>query len=435
MKPILTLALLLSLAAFARGATPVYPAGTNVNNTFYLTNTFKKGIYVPNGGGTNSPIFSLADDPTHFFYWLDSTAEWRFTDVLNGSFLGPLTGLASANLALTGGTVSGPVLSTSSTTNSPGNSEFVTGLWVRNLFNVGADYYVSTNQDNVATNTGSGQPIVKFQSTIPGTNQLVYTTGDFLTNGGYLSGVITTNTFQQLGGSVAVHRILAYTGGTGSPTLSVHPELYYSYDRTNWQGDFAGSSTLIVNGITNAYDWAINIPTLSSTNATGFWLQSRLKCDSVTGNGTRTFRLFAGTNAISGPNDASHNTMQSPTANQGNAFLNANQTFNGTNTFTAPITGRLLALTNSALQTVNFALPWGSFQTNAAFAWLGFINIVPNEYNTSVVFVTNSTGAAFDFTVPANCHAVGTLNVTNVTECCFTAWGNAWTNLLSLPLW
>jgi hypothetical protein len=98
----------------------------------------------------------------------------------------------------------------------------------------------------------------------------------------------------------------------------------------------------------------------------------------------------------------------------------------------------MLNNTNAQLQTINFknvAYNEGDFQTNAAFAWLGFTGISSTQYQTAVVWLTNNSGSLFAFTAPANCHTLGTLNVTNLTECVFKCSAGRWTNLLALPLW
>lgn len=471
------------LASSALSSTPVFPAGTNHGNIFFIgDNIFWNGLYATSPVFTNS--VSIDDEttstPTLNFLaplnngsitWFDGGANFGFlfsydihfraatatqpitinghpvlTNVpLSALPAGVLTnaGGTTDGLPLTGGTVSGPVLTTSPTTNAPANNELASALWVRNLFNVGADYYITTNIDNVATNVGSDQVVYTFASTIPVTNNRVYLTTDFLTNNGYVGSVMTTNAFQSLGGVIDIHAVLAFTGGGGGPTLTMHPEIYYSYDKTNWQGDFASQPTVITPGQTNIYDWSITFPKTTSTNATGFYVERRYKVDSVTGTGTRTLRVLVGTNSVTGPNDAAHITMQSPTANVGNAFLNANQTFTGSNNFTGPVVMNLASTnltfpTNAGSQTIDFAnghFYMAGFSTNANFAFLGFANINPTNYNERVTFLTNYNASPITFTVPANCHSMGTLNCTGVTEIVWSSWANQWSNCFSLPLW
>lgn len=213
----------------------------------------------------------------------------------------------------------------------PANNEFPTAGWVRGLFNRGAPYYTSTNLAAFGTNFA-------YQSTIPtGKDARSYVSGAQLAPGSYLGSIMTTNTFQQMSGGIVVNAYLGFVGGGGTPTLTMHPEIYYSYDGTNWLGDYSAGPENIVNGVTNLYQWVVDFPLTSSTNANGFYIQRRFKCDTLGGNSTRTLWVLVGTNELSGTSDAAHTTMPSPTASAGNAFLAANQTFTGNNTFSSPV--------------------------------------------------------------------------------------------------
>lgn len=303
---------------------------------------------------------------------------------------GGLTNLQPAGMA--SGTFSVPLYtSDSSTTNAPLDNQLVAARWVRNLFNVGADYFSTTNIVSGTNADTPGQPLYSFQATIPQPAAIQYTTADYLTNNGYFASIVTTNTFQAFSGNAVQDAYLAFTGGGGGPTLSMHPEIYYSYDKTNWLGNFSAQATTIIPGQTNLYQWAIGVPLITSTNAQGFYIQRRYKVNSVTGTGLRTLTILRGTNLISGPTTAAHVTMESPTATTGNAFLAANQTFTGTNTFSQTIQGTATNATTSTWST-NLAAP-------SLTAWSGPTNSLamsyPASWNTytmtSDISVTNLT--------------------------------------------
>lgn len=280
-----------------------------------------------------------------------------------------------------------PSYSQSPTTNGPNNAEYVTAGWVRGLFNVGTPYYITDVVDPIATNSGPDQPVYTFSSAIPASSIRTYTTANFLTNNGFVGSVITTNRFQLLSGQVFVNSFLAFIGGAAASTLSLHPMIFYSYDRTNWLGGFEGSNESITRVQTNMYTWVISVPTVSSTNSDGFYVQRRFHVESVTGSGVRTLQVFIGTNASSGTLDASHIHLQSPELNTGNAFLAANQTFTGSNTFTKPIAdsyGLYPASTNVARLngTNTFTGPTNTFsgQVNVGTN----LTVVPNSATANI---------------------------------------------------
>lgn len=292
------------------------------------------GTVATNGASTNAGAYLRTDGSSRF---------WSFD-------LGAGTNLNAS--ALAGGTANATVLpgvailtnaetftqaqysSASSASNSPASNEFPTAGWVRNLFNVGANYYVSQTVDTGTNTDQPNQLLYQFQSTIPLSSFRGYTNGangNFLTNNGYIGSVVTTNTFSQLSGQIEIATYLGFVGGNSSPTLTLHAEVYYSYDKTNWYGDFTSGNQSIVSGTTNLYQWIVTFPKYTATNAAGFYVQRRLRVGTVTGGASPALVVLIGTNAVSGTSDASHVTMQSPTALSGSAFLANNQTWSGLN--------------------------------------------------------------------------------------------------------
>lgn len=530
----------MAMALPGLGAT-TYPAGTNVANTFFQSNVFRgtvtfgtsftnaltdggskiNGVGFTNkvvtgdGSGltdvTASSLTNTVDgsiiysDGAGNMYILPNNHELEIDANVRmlggGAFYGDGSGLtnltahfatnasdgfliASTNyvganyLKLVGGTVSGAVTSTSTTTNSPSSTELATAGWVRSLFNNGVLDYVTTNIDTAATNAGTaGQPVYKFATTIPASASRSYVNP---AAGTYVGSVMTTNTFQFLQGPVEVNGYFQFPSGGGN-AITLHPEIYYSYDKTNWQGDYEASGQALVAGNTNLYQWVVSFPAITSTNSTGFYLQRRYKIDSKGGSPTLT--VLIGTNIASGTANAGHISFSGPNSGNGNAYLANDQTFTGTNTFTKPINATTinastfnvgtLTLTNpptldlsastnlpgsgvtsavtNAINATNlyglvhystnlstmapdFNKVYSTITTNAAFTFLAPLNVSATLAQTAVILVTNSTAAAVVVTPPANVHSQGTWNVTNVTTFTFFNYPGMLTNAISFPL-
>jgi hypothetical protein len=74
--------------------------------------------------------------------------------------------------------------------------------------------------------------------------------------------------------------------------------------------------------------------------------------------------------------------------------------------------------------------------TNAAFTFLAPIGIdtTKTTVQTTAIYVTNTTAAVVIVTPPANCHAVGTMNVTNLTRFTFECYAQKFTNVFGVPI-
>lgn len=231
-----------------------------------------------------------------------------------------------------------PVTTTSSSSNSPSALEFTTASWVRSLFNNGLIDYATSNIDNTATNPATlNQVVYQFwQGVIPQSSVRTWASG-FITNNGYIGSIITTNTFTVLDGTLNVNAFLGATtaGSLNNFFLTMHPEIYYSYDKTNWLGDYTANAQPITGNATNLYSWVVTFPTIIATNPAGFYVQRRLKVDTAsTAGNVPTVYFMVGTNLVSGNANASHISISGPNSALGNAYLGNNQTFTGTNTFT-----------------------------------------------------------------------------------------------------
>jgi len=85
---------------------------------------------------------------------------------------------------------------------------------------------------------------------------------------------------------------------------------------------------------------------------------------------------------------------------------------------TSGTNANVVSLTNNQFKTVDMTIKEGDFRTNAAFSFLGIINKSTSNYQSVVITVTNSSGAAVSITAPTGTHTNGTLpyNVTNVSK-------------------
>jgi hypothetical protein len=226
-------------------------------------------------------------------------------------------------------TVFGPVLSTSSSTGNPAATEFVVGGWVRGLFDgAGVAYYATTNIAVGFTNYNNAQDggsNYSFSTTIPDYNFVRTYTAP--TNGQYFGSVTTTNKLLQLNSGVTINGYMSSAGGSGTAGPLVKGEIYYSYDGTNWYGDWDGPAQAATEAQTNLYSWVVSNPSYTTTNATGFYVQRRFKIV------TQTTPIAADVTFHGGTNFQSHISLSGASVGTGNAYLAADQNFSGSNSF------------------------------------------------------------------------------------------------------
>ena len=229
---------------------------------------------------TNAALTALAGNPQ--LYQATNTVLTEYASIPTNSFVNK-----------GGDTVSGPILTTSDSTNGPAGNEFVTANWTREHFSgSGTLQYNSTNVVGTAFDASTYLYVSDVQTN--GSRSYTPAAGD------YFGSVMTTNRFAQINGPILISAYLTSAGGAANSAYKVHPEIYYAYDTNtavgSLLGDYESAGQTIVHGaVTNRYDWTISFPPIISTNASNFFLIRRFKVDTKVGGDTLT--LTVGTNA------------------------------------------------------------------------------------------------------------------------------------------
>lgn len=83
----------------------------------------------------------------------------------------------------------------------------------------------------------------------------------------------------------------------------------------------------------------------------------------------------------------------------------------------------------------DFSIPEQLMSTNATFQFLApvGVDLTKTEVQWTTVNVTNTTAVVVNVTAPANCHAIGTMNVTNWTTFVFQCYAQKITNCFAIP--
>ena len=223
----------------------------------------------------------------------------------------------------------------------PEANEYVTASYVASLLTSGQFLYGSTNAilagitnsyDSVTNNA-----LLQFLGTNPAGAIKSFTFNS--DSGKNFVSVATTNTYQSCSGPF-VTTVYCTVDSGGNKSLSIAPDIYATYDRTNLILLATGSGQSITVGttLTNLYSWASASPTYNSTNTAGFYIVRRLRIVSVSGNPTLT--ISSGGNT---PTALSFTVPIATSANYSGTF-----TGNGSGLTNIPLSGlQVLTLTNN----------------------------------------------------------------------------------------
>ena len=352
-------------------------AGVQSNLTGHVTNTVP---HVSDGDRTSWDGKATLADVAAVGYVTDSSAFGGATNILTyGSTSTGTYDEVSRTLTMPaetedtnyltkiGGTVFGPVYSTSSSSligGSPQQDELPTAGWIRNLFSAsGEAFYSTTNIMEAAWSTNNYACSTVTQTAF----SRIYTTP---TNAQYLGWVSTTNRVSYLGGNViVVNAYLSRQGGSGSPTVSLHPEIYFSTGTGALLGDCDAEPRTIATG-TNLYQWVIPIPPQLFTNLV--YIIRAFKIDAITGTTRPNVMVLGGGTypssfMVSGLSAGQGYIYEAPS--DGGLYGRKNQSW----TAALAIDGNGVGITNlNAENLASGILPFGRLTTNSIPGGLSF---------------------------------------------------------------
>jgi len=294
----------------------------------------------------------------------------------SGTFSGNLT---ASNAYFAGNTyTTNHAYDASSNLLDPEANEYVTASFVRSVLNNGAFLYGTTNTTPVGfsniVNNATNSISLQFGANAP----IGYIKGftNFLngtyTNGPYFASIVSTNTYQSVTGPF-VNDFYIAAGGNGQPAISITPDIFASYDKTNLIPLCSGAGqALTVDGTTNLYTWIQSAAQYNSTNTAGFYIVRRVRVVSQNGN-----NLFI--NVLGGSGYATSMSFNTPVT------VNAN--YNGT------FIGNGAGLTNIPTTGI-IGLGTAAYSNSTAFAPSTVTNLTASQLATIAAALTNASAFA-----------------------------------------
>lgn len=384
----------------AMGAT-TYPAGTNVPNTFFFTNTFRSNTVFQSTLQLNEMTRPSVSSSNTIYMWVEDMAGLPVLRVRD--WKGLVLGVVRDNIwigrcATPGGILKGDAVYCAGTANS-------NMVWIGKAK---ADSRTTMPSVGLATENiaflAAGR--ILNNGLLPEVDTTNWNTGDILYVSDSVAGGLTNvipvvpSLMQQIGfvqvpntnGSIQVEMGSLLNDATGT-------------GQTNW---YFGPYTT-------------NILSYGGSKINGVGLTNGV----VSGDGSGLTNV-QGSNIVGTITVSQLNVGTLILTNPPALDLSSSTNFNASGLFYK---------TNVSTAAPNFFLPYSIFATNAAFAFLAPLNVSATNAQTAVVMVTNSTGSSVVVTAPANVHIQGTWNVTNVSTFTFFNYGGTFTNAIAFPLW
>lgn len=304
----------------------------------------------------------------------------------------------------------------------PEGNEYVTATFVRSVLNNGAFLYGTTNTTGVGfsniVNGATNSVSLQFGPNAPAAYIKGFTnfvTGTY-TNGPYFASIISTNTYQAINGPFVNDFYIA--AGGASPEISITPDIFVTYNKTNLIPICEGSGqALITDGTTNLYTWIQSAAQYNSTNSAGFYVVRRVRVVSQSGN-----NLYI--NVFGGNGYATSMSFNTPVT------VNAN--YSGT------FTGNGSGLTN-IYATNLVGLGTAAYSNATAFAASTVTNLTAGQIATIAAAVTNNanptlTGLSVGAQTAIDSNGNGKFGGAALTNGVLTGNGSGLTNVsASLP--
>jgi hypothetical protein len=411
------------------------PGGSVAGYVWTATNTTGGGFWSAslalgdianlNGNGTNTTIWTLL---TVNGNQTNSGSLHAVQQISTDGTLFAVNAELMGTLTAAGAGFSGPVTSSSSSTNDPAEDEFVTKKWANDqMATLGAyifgggptNTFAVTNSDEIISRTnvftGSIQPFSQV-STVQLSGFVV---------GAKILNIISTNIYQSIQRGPA--SMVTYTFKSGSGTPTVHYELY-AVDATNYTAyRLASSPPQVISHITPTWQAVSMTTTNDFVASNGCYVMVSFIVDAAP---SATLYFVRG-----GPYN-SHLTFVRPLSS---ATIDYSQV-TGTPSYPAGPTyvfsGKVTMISNVVVNVIdyttnshpssgniNLAKSFAAFATNNNTTFSGLANKDVGATNAQVVslFITNSSAAAKTVVMDASFQRMGsadgnTLYVTNVGQ-------------------
>lgn len=199
--------------------------------------------------------------------------------------VGGLEEQIAAKLDATGGTASNLTVNGTLTVPDPANeTDAANARWVRGLFSGNTILYASTNVSPYTVSNfllTTQMPVNRFHRSY--TNPVV---------GTYLARSTSTNRYMVITSPTTVNANFSLESTASGRTIDILAELYYTYDGTNYLGDYETSAQTVSATATNLKQWVVSHPLIAATNATGFMVEQRFKV--VAKNSSPNLRYHGG---------------------------------------------------------------------------------------------------------------------------------------------